>query len=634
MFLAQRRRTKQSWKTKTKVNQEVGACQNSACERPTVHVFLGAPRARPDDDGGSRRGPAPRRRRLELTWREGRLVPANGEEEESIQEAKRSRQDSFASRSHPSAESPQRSQHPYPADQAEAQLSLRSRDLSARTPTRAVILRGVGSVGRAPELFSATTSSDELSGGWRQSSGRSPVAGRAERGGVVPEAASDGILRSQEAERRASGPCSKRTGLRQGGPRDDRCGSSATLLGHCADATTLYRVLVAVVHPCHLKEIKVKRGPSAGSSVPLASLVVTDQSGVDVTVALWRRAAFWAAAVDVGDVVFITGLQLSKDGWSGEKILKSTFSSKLLNLGHVGAPICPPGGRHGAAVSALSAFLGRRRPPLLSAPRRRPRDLKRVPYAPLWPCRVNTLIHALVRVKHAYVGKEWQEEAESRRRCALERHAVASVEGAGGQRGALLLRGSALEWLARFRTHRDAVWDIRFLLVREGSNADFPELHTTPWSAARRADGADRRLGGFLRPGESAVEMDVDTLLSQQYSGEASLRVEVLAFGFQPSHDAPRASLDRASPPAAILAALSEDVTYSGCGRCSAELDADANGIYAPCYPCLPAGGVRRYYRFPLWPCRRLWMCRPTGCRGQAPTSSTFRWRRRGSATS
>lgn len=65
----------------------------------------------------------------------------------------------------------------------------------------------------------------------------------------------------------------------------------------------------------------------------------------------------------------------------------------------------------------------------------------------------------------------------------------------------------------------DAVWDIRFLLVREAPDSDLPELHTTPWSDARRVDAADRRLGRFSCATGRGVEMDVDTLLSQQYSG-------------------------------------------------------------------------------------------------------------------
>uniref|UniRef100_A0A3Q3DKU4 Uncharacterized protein n=1 Tax=Hippocampus comes TaxID=109280 RepID=A0A3Q3DKU4_HIPCM len=134
---------------------------------------------------------------------------------------------------------------------------------------------------------------------------------------------------------------------------------------------------------------------------------------------------------------------------------------------------------------------------------------------------------------------------------------LAPVVGADGQKGVLLLWGSALDWLPRFRKHQDAIWDIRFLLVREAPDFDLPELHTTPWSDARRA----------------------------------------LAFRFQPSHGAPRPILDSSVPLSAFLAALSGDVTYSGCSRCAAELDVDINGIYIPCYPCLPSGAVRRYYR-------------------------------------
>lgn len=45
----------------------------------------------------------------------------------------------------------------------------------------------------------------------------------------------------------------------------------------------------------------------SGSSVPLASIVVTDQSGLELKVALWRRAAFWVLTVCPGDVLLITG---------------------------------------------------------------------------------------------------------------------------------------------------------------------------------------------------------------------------------------------------------------------------------------------------------------------------------------
>lgn len=53
--------------------------------------------------------------------------------------------------------------------------------------------------------------------------------------------------------------------------------------------------------------LKPRSGPAAGSLVPLASIVVTDQSGVEMKVVLWRRAAFWVLTVRPGDVLLIKG---------------------------------------------------------------------------------------------------------------------------------------------------------------------------------------------------------------------------------------------------------------------------------------------------------------------------------------
>lgn len=72
----------------------------------------------------------------------------------------------------------------------------------------------------------------------------------------------------------------------------------------------------------------------------------------------------------------------------------------------------------------------------------------------------------------------------------------------------------------------DAVWDFHVLLVREGLSSDLLELHSTPWSSVRALDQTDHRLQDFFRiqPCQkktiSPVELDVNTLLSQKYSGE------------------------------------------------------------------------------------------------------------------
>ncbi|XP_061915351.1 shieldin complex subunit 2 [Entelurus aequoreus] len=625
----------------------------SMCERPKIHVFLGAPPSTPGpasvSDCGMERGggPSGRWRHLELTWREGRLLPADAEgahhlppdqnEDKTADEGglasrtKWTRETFKEHRSHAGEEErPAVSVHEYldscfPAAQQEEtrehsrhNLSVGSQFLATWTLSQALILRDSQSASsphqspqkptqtspsdssNTPELFSPLTRSPGSSGELF-----SPER-RAEQGGVVLETTSHGVLCSQEDNSPPSSPELKRTRLAEDdrieasdgiGTAGDR--GSTTLLAQCARAADRYQVLVAVVHPCQLKEVKVKSGPSTGTLIPLATMVVTDQSSVDMKVVLWRQAAFWALAVGVGDVVSITGLRLHEDTWRGEKVLQSTFSSKLLNLGHIGSATCPSGGHqvHARRVASLCDYLQERRPLLLSVPPRPPQDLRRLPYTPLWALRVNTLVHAVLRVKHAHVSAEWRGEAESRCRSALERQAVATVEQADGRRGALLLWGAALDWLPDFRTHKDSVWDVRVLLVREGLTSDLPELHTTPWSSIRRVDAADSRLQDFMRGTSSCVDLDLDTLLSQNYSGDVELRVQIVSFGFQPSHNAPQPTLDSSTPQPGVLAALGGDITYSGCGRCSAELETDANGIYSPCYPCLPYTAVRRYYR-------------------------------------
>lgn len=128
------------------------------------------------------------------------------------------------------------------------------------------------------------------------------------------------------------------------------------------------------------------------------------------------------------------------------------------------------------------------------------------------------------------------------------------MEQSDGQQGALLLWGAALDWLPLFSRDRgiepgqnhpfhgrinplmgglclgssDAVWDFHVLLVREGWTSDLLELHSTSWSSVRALDQTDPRVQDFCRArrhqtGSSGpVELDVDTLLSQKYSGKSS----------------------------------------------------------------------------------------------------------------
>ncbi|XP_032441177.1 shieldin complex subunit 2-like [Xiphophorus hellerii] len=627
-------------------------------QRPKIHIFLGAPPPPPPPSPGMEEEEEERPagwRHLELTWKAGRLRPAAdvpGNEDQSkenptepgratrsargrsdgglVPEALRTEEDSDGSEEDLCSASvreyldrcfPLAPPEPEPEQQP---LSTRTQFLSTWTLSQALILRGRHAVQSAlspdeappippsgssstPELFSPAASSP---GDSMELFSHTCPASRAEQGGVVVEVTADGVLCSQESDPQASPaspPCSKK-------PRPSEESTSAatesststTRLDRCDQVGRRYSVLVVVVHPCHLKEVQVRSGPSAGSRIPLASMVVTDQSGAEMKVVLWRRAAFWVLTVSPGEVLLITGLQVSEDRWRAETVLQSTFSSKLLNLGHASTSKPVSQQVSARALRSLCGFVRVRRPLLVSVPSRPQQDLSRLPYATLRSLRVNTLVHALLRVTHSHISSEWRDEAESRNRSAVQMKAVLMVQQPGGQQGALLLWGAAMDWLPRFSKHKDAVWDFRVLLVREGLTSDLSELHSTPWSSVRVLDPTDRRALDFLRawrrpgPSDAALELDVDTLLSQQYSGEVELRVQVLSFQFQeapPSQNPAQPVLDSSTPRAGLLAALSGDITYTGCGCCTTELDTDRNGIYTPCYACLPLTALRRFYR-------------------------------------
>lgn len=80
-----------------------------------------------------------------------------------------------------------------------------------------------------------------------------------------------------------------------------------SLIKNCDSKSQKYNCLVMVLAPCHVKEINIKSGPNSGSKVPLATIVVIDQSEIKKKVFLWRTAAFWALTVFLGDIILLTG---------------------------------------------------------------------------------------------------------------------------------------------------------------------------------------------------------------------------------------------------------------------------------------------------------------------------------------
>ncbi|KAB5581513.1 hypothetical protein PHYPO_G00176580 [Pangasianodon hypophthalmus] len=378
-----------------------------------------------------------------------------------------------------------------------------------------------------------------------------------------------------------------------------------TLLSRCISHGVSYSILVAVVHPCHVKEISVKSGASTGSSVPLATVIVTDQSGVEMKVVLWRAAAFWALTVYPGDILLITGVTVHVDKWRGETVLQSSYMSQLLNLGQVTQGHNPqaPQNVNIHTLRALCTHLHEKHPLLVSLPPRTAQNLQSIPFVHLGSLRPDTLVHALLRVKHTKMISEWRSEAEGVSRTCSVPKAVLTVEQGGDRQGAVVLWGTALTWLQHIHTNKDAVWEFRLLLVKQDMTSGLLELHSTPWSSCQPLLPNSPRYKEFCSTvtshrGSSSFEIDLHTLLSQKYTGDVELRVHIVAFQFHstPSQDAVLL-IDGETALERILDIVSGDITFTGCGLCCAELDTDENGIYRPCYPCLPHTGVRRYYR-------------------------------------
>lgn len=117
-------------------------------------------------------------------------------------------------------------------------------------------------------------------------------------------------------------------------------------------------------------------------------------------------------------------------------MLQSTFSSKLLNLGQITSSTSPAGTKphlqpisslyscyqlaghpsislsvspapqhlNAHSLSSLCGFLRVQHPLLVSLTIRPPQDLNRLPYVTLRSLRVDTLVHALLRVTHTHLS--------------------------------------------------------------------------------------------------------------------------------------------------------------------------------------------------------------------------------------
>ncbi|XP_017204175.2 shieldin complex subunit 2 isoform X4 [Oryctolagus cuniculus] len=224
---------------------------------------------------------------------------------------------------------------------------------------------------------------------------------------------------------------------------------NTSLIKHCHSKSQKYNCLVVVLSPCHVREVHVKSGPSAGSKVPLATITVTDQSEMTKKVSLWRTAAFWALTVFLGDVILLTDVTVHEDQWAGETVLQSTFTSQLLNLGSHSS-VQPE--EHSSIVSGdvlrdLLAYVSSKHPYLRDLPHRQPQKGSSVEFVDLEQLQCETLVHAVLRVVDITVLTE----ASYNYRGQRQRKVIVTVEQTQGQHYVLVLWGPGASWYSQLQ---------------------------------------------------------------------------------------------------------------------------------------------------------------------------------------
>ncbi|XP_055517869.1 LOW QUALITY PROTEIN: shieldin complex subunit 2 [Leucoraja erinacea] len=371
-------------------------------------------------------------------------------------------------------------------------------------------------------------------------------------------------------------------------------------LNGCTDKNGKYHILVTVLFRCLLKEIDIKSGSLTGCRVPIATIVVTDQSGVTMKVVLWRAAAFWALATFPGDVVLLTDVTVYWDHWQGEQVVQSTKRSKLAKLGPClqiqaaqwSQTVNP------IVLKELVTHISCQHPHLLTLGPTNQQRSDSVQYVNLPDLNLGLVVHARLKVilvtlftenTYTYGGKKQQK-------------IVLTVEQVKDKPGTLTLWGSCVSWHSRIQRKLDHVWDFRMLLVGQNAICGDLELHTTPWSSCECLFDDDERAIEFrskYQPSETACVkvMALSTLLLTRYSVTAEVKTHLIAIQWN-THSSlhPLFTMDGVTSVETVLASLSH-LTYAGCGYCGCELGLDDYGIYKQCIPCLPNNVLRTYYR-------------------------------------
>ncbi|XP_027554439.1 shieldin complex subunit 2 isoform X2 [Neopelma chrysocephalum] len=326
-------------------------------------------------------------------------------------------------------------------------------------------------------------------------------------------------------------------------------------LKNCCCKNQKYNILVTVVHPCHIKEIQVKTRPKSPCKVPVATIVVIDQSETERKVVLWRGAAFWSLTVFPGDVVLLTDVIMYENLWCGEIMLQSTFTSQLLNLGNCSTlnpeefyPVVDCD-----VLRGLLAYISSEFPHFRDIPRRQVQRLDSVQYMQLDELQPNTLVHSILKIIDIAVLT-------------------------------------------------DHIWDFKYLLVQRSSVSGDLELHTTPWSSCECLFDDDKRAiefkEKFQKSQTSLMQLTkLSAHLEEKCSGVIQVKAHILELKFTISTGQYKQLIFCADTSLECVLASLPMITYSGCAKCGLELQADENMIYKQCIRCLPYNKVKTFYR-------------------------------------
>ncbi|KAF6111399.1 hypothetical protein HJG60_017235 [Phyllostomus discolor] len=319
-----------------------------------------------------------------------------------------------------------------------------------------------------------------------------------------------------------------------------------SLIKNCNSKSQKYNCLVMVLSPCHVKEINIKSGPNSGSKVPLATIVIIDQSEIKKKVFLWRTAAFWALTLFLGDIILLTDVIIHEGHWIGETILQSTFTSQLLNLGSYSSvqPEEYSSIVSGVVLQDLLAYVSSKHSYLRDLPQRQPQKMSSIEFVELEQLQPDVLVHAVLRVIDVTILTEalYSYRGEKQMKVML------TVEQAKGQHYVLILWGHGAAWYPQLQRKKDYIWEFKYLFVQRNCILENLELHTTPWSSCECLFDDDKRAISF------------------------------------------KAKFQKSMPSFVKISDLATHLE----DKCS---ETDENKIYKQCFSCLPCTMKKIYYR-------------------------------------